>query len=47
MKLKLIETNFKNTFALFNDEGQLGVLELNNLGMANRKQITNEIEGEI
>ena len=44
MKLKLIETSFKNTYALFNDEGQVGMIELNNLGMANLKEIMEAVD---
>ena len=39
MKLAVIKTNRKTVLALFNDEGQVGLLELNNLGMANLKEI--------
>ena len=45
IKLAVIKTNRKNVLSLFNDEGQVGVIELNNLGMANLKEIMEAIDG--
>ena len=46
MKLAVIKTNRKNILALFNDDGQVGVIELNNVGMVSIKEIMEAVNDE-